>query len=377
MDNIIEYSYVANIAACIILGIVLIFIKTPPHQHNTRYLKAKRFMALAAFLAAIAASVDLFTGDVNASEVEMLNVITLIDFDVQIIIFTFAMMTLFDSKLVCRKNIYIVLMPLIALVAAYLIALLFYGDVHVFSHTHYFWAIKHEPALVIRSLMFIWGLVSLVICIRWFFKAGREFTNTMNNYFDDTKNLHIQWVSYFFYASLLLAGLVAVSYIIILPYFDALSTIGITGLFTVISIHFLNYPQFLKVIYPALETAEEVTMSPLISNNIAEKLKNWEKNNAKPYTREGITVGELADEIKENKRMVSKYLNTNCNTNFNTWINTLRIEEAIRLLENNGLPLYEIAERTGFSDLAKMSNFMKKHTGLSPSEYRKIHHNNP
>lgn len=102
MDNIIEYSYVANIAACIILGIVLIFIKTPPHQHNTRYLKAKRFMALAAFLAAIAASVDLFTGDVNASEVEMLNVITLIDFDVQIIIFTFAMMTLFDSKLVCR-----------------------------------------------------------------------------------------------------------------------------------------------------------------------------------------------------------------------------------------------------------------------------------
>ena len=81
----------------------------------------------------------------------------------------------------------------------------------------------------------------------------------------------------------------------------------------------------------------------------------------------------MADELGENKRSVVRYLSTRCNTNFNTWINTLRIEEAIRLLENNGLPLYEIAERTGFSDLAKMSNFMKKHTGLSPSEYRKIH----
>lgn len=268
-------------------------------------------------------------------------------------------------------------MPLIALVAAYLIALLFYGDVRVFSHTHYFWAIKHEPALVIRSLMFIWGLVSLVICIRWFFKAEQEFNSAINNYFDDTKGLHTHWVSYFFYASLVLAVLVDISYIIILPYFDALSTTGITVLFTLISIHFLNYPELLAIIYPAIETTEEVTISPLISNNIGAKLERWKKLPTKPYTREGFTVGELANEIKENKRFVSKYLNTVCNTNFNTWINTLRIEEAIRLLENNGLPLYEIAERTGFSDLAKMSNFMKKHTGLSPSEYRKIHYNKP
>lgn len=377
MGNLIEYSYVANIAACIILGIILIFTKTPPHPHNRQYIKAKRFIALASFLAAIAASVDLFTGEVNASEVEMLNVITLIDFDLQIIIFTFAMMTLFNSTLVSRKNIYIVLMPLIGLVLAYIIAAIFYGDVQIFSHNHYIKTLTQEPALIIRSLMFIWGLASLAICIRWFFKAEKEFNNAMNNYFADTKDLHIQWVGYFFYASLILAGLVAISYIIILPYFDALSTIGITGLFTVISIHFLNYPQLLKVIYPALETVEEVTISPVISNNIAEKLERWKHNNTKPYTREGITVGELADEIKENKRMVSKYLNTNCNTNFNTWVNTLRIEEAIRLLENNGLPLYEIAERTGFSDLAKMSNFMKKHTGLSPSEYRKIHYTKP
>ena len=371
MGNFIEYSYVANIAACCILGIVLLFTKTPQHPHNQQYLKAKRFIALAAFLAALAASMDLFTGNVNASEVEMLNVITLIDFDVQIIIFTFAIMTLFNSKLVSRKNIYIVLMPLIGLMVAHLVAVIFHGDVQVFSHSHYFNIIAHEPALIIRTLMFVWGIISIIICIRWFLKAEREFNSAMNNYFDDTKGLHTHWVSYFFYASLVLAVLVAISYIIILPYFDALSTTGITVLFTLISIHFLNYPELLAIIYPAIETTEEVTISPLTSNNIGAKLEHWKKLPTKPYTREGFTVGELANEIKENKRFVSKYLNTVCNTNFNTWINTLRIEEAIHLLENNTLPLYEIAERTGFSDLAKMSNFMKRHTGLSPSEYKK------
>ena len=167
------------------------------------------------------------------------------------------------------------------------------------------------------------------------------------------------------------------SYIIILPYWDAFAITGITILFTIISIQFLNYPDILQIIYPAIETPEELTISSTQINTIEEKISKWKSLPTRPYTQRGFTIRVLADELRENKRTVSHYLNTRCNTNLNTWINTLRIEEAIRLLENNGLPLYEIAERTGFSDLAKMSNFMKKHTGLSPSEYRKIHHNNP
>lgn len=371
MGNFIEYIYVGNIAACIILGIVLLFAKTTPHPHNQHYLIAKKFIAFSLFLAAIAVMMDLLIGDVNDSKVEMLNIITLIDFNIQIVIFTFALMTLYNSQLVSRKNIYTVLTPLIVLIVAYLVALIIYGDICVFSHDQYLATITQEPALIIRTLMFIWGIISVIICIRWFLKAQQKFNNAIDNYFDGTKELHTRWVGYIFYTSLILAGLVAISYIIILPYFDALSTIGITALFTVISIHFLNYPQTFKVIYPALETSQEITISATQINTIEKKLSSWKSLPTKPYTQEGLTVGALADELKENKRAVSKYLNTQCNANFNTWINTLRIEEAIKLLENNGLPLYEIAERTGFSDLAKMSNFMKRQTGLSPSDYRK------
>jgi len=48
----------------------------------------------------------------------------------------------------------------------------------------------------------------------------------------------------------------------------------------------------------------------------------------------------------------------------------LRIAEAKRLLEENGLPITEIAARCGFSSQAGFYNYFKRHTGISPSDFR-------
>ena len=372
MDHFMEDIYVFNIATCIVLGIVLLFTKST-HPHLQNYLIAKRVIALALFLVAAGVTINLFVGDVNDSKVEILNITTLIVSDLQIILLTFTLMTLYNSHFVSRKNIYTVLFPLIVLLLIYSITLIIYGDNAVYSHEEYFRNLTQEPALIIRTLIFTWGIISVIICINWFLKARQEFNKAIDNYFDGAKELHIKWVTAIFSVSLILLGLVIMSYIIILPYWDAFAITGITILFTIISIQFLNYPDILQIIYPAIETSKDLTISSTQINTIEEKISKWKSLPTRPYTQRGFTIGVLADELRENKRTVSHYLNTRCNTNFNTWINTLRIEEAIRLLENNGLPLHEIAARTGFSDLAKMSNFMKKHTGECPSEYRKKH----
>jgi AraC-like DNA-binding protein len=49
----------------------------------------------------------------------------------------------------------------------------------------------------------------------------------------------------------------------------------------------------------------------------------------------------------------------------------LKTAEAKRLIFATDMPLYEIAERLGFSTPAYFSTYFKNHTGLSPSEYRK------
>lgn len=48
-----------------------------------------------------------------------------------------------------------------------------------------------------------------------------------------------------------------------------------------------------------------------------------------------------------------------------------RLREAKRLIQQNELPISEVAIRSGFSDAAYFSTVFKKHEGLTPLEYRK------
>lgn len=56
---------------------------------------------------------------------------------------------------------------------------------------------------------------------------------------------------------------------------------------------------------------------------------------------------------------------------FGDYIRKLRIEKAIQLLNDSTHSLGEIAYLTGFSDQSHFNRIFKKHTGKSPSEYRK------
>ena len=111
MENIMQHIYVGNIAVCIILGIVLLFTKTPPQLHSHNYVTAKRVIALAVFLMIIGEAITLFMEDVNDSRVERFNIITLILFNIQIGVLTFTLMALYNSQLVSRKNSYTLLIP--------------------------------------------------------------------------------------------------------------------------------------------------------------------------------------------------------------------------------------------------------------------------
>ena len=67
-------------------------------------------------------------------------------------------------------------------------------------------------------------------------------------------------------------------------------------------------------------------------------------------------------------REFSKYFN---NLSFGEYIRKLRIEKAIDLLNNTNQSLSEIAYLTGFSDQSHFTRIFKKHTGKSPSGYKK------
>ena len=57
--------------------------------------------------------------------------------------------------------------------------------------------------------------------------------------------------------------------------------------------------------------------------------------------------------------------------NFNEYLNQVRIRKAKELLREPDAVIYEVAEKTGFSDYKYFTKVFKKLCGCSPSEYVK------
>ena len=114
------------------------------------------------------------------------------------------------------------------------------------------------------------------------------------------------------------------------------------------------------------------TEKQVVSSTLEKSIKRWTLRIDKPYMRQNLTLDQVAEEMKIAPKMLSLHLNNIYQLNFNAWINTLKIEEAKRLLvENMEMPASEIAIRCNYNDAATFAKVFKKVTGLTPIQYRK------
>lgn len=67
---------------------------------------------------------------------------------------------------------------------------------------------------------------------------------------------------------------------------------------------------------------------------------------------------------------LSKLLNKYMEMSFYDILNSIRIENAKRLLENPGLKIGQIGEMVGYADAAHFTRTFKKLEGINANEYR-------
>ncbi|HVK46879.1 MAG TPA: helix-turn-helix transcriptional regulator, partial [Pseudobacter sp.] len=81
---------------------------------------------------------------------------------------------------------------------------------------------------------------------------------------------------------------------------------------------------------------------------------------------------ELSRDLDINPSYLSREFSKHFgNLTFGEYIRTQRIEKAIELMQDPSYSLTHIAYLTGFSDQSHFTRIFKKHTGSSPSQYRK------
>lgn len=91
----------------------------------------------------------------------------------------------------------------------------------------------------------------------------------------------------------------------------------------------------------------------------------------KQWSDSGFSLQAAADALYVTPQYLSRLFHQETGDTFGSYLTGKRMKEAMRLLQNPNLKMYEIAQKTGFSSQHYFSSAFKRALGLSPAEYRK------
>lgn len=90
---------------------------------------------------------------------------------------------------------------------------------------------------------------------------------------------------------------------------------------------------------------------------------------AENYTKR-ISLQSIAKTLGYDYNYMSRYFHRSFNMSFSDFVNTYRLEHAIRLLDEGEQSITQVALDSGFQSVRSFNNYFRKSMSTSPSEYR-------
>lgn len=357
----------------LILGIVLLLLH-PKHSNADRgYRRVKVIFALTSFIDVIADISILTFIHHRVNYFPLDDCLIPILFFAQIALMTFAALSILHSKWAILRNLFLFLAPPIVLGLVYLTLYCISGSETFFSEDKYAYFANSNVAYFISMVVYIIVISSLPICIALIVSAVIEYNNKLNCYFsgkDVADGRKLCLIAY-----LIISFFAISSFDFFLVSEEANGVIMLLSTFVFALIVFFIFriqPQYLAVA-PIVQISENSYDFGSESDNhsLSIIVKSWEWRKDKPFLRKGLTIANVANQMKITPIQLSNYIKSDGLPNFNAWINNLRIEEAKRLLVSpEQLSISDIASRTGFTDLTDFGKAFKRTSGITPSTYR-------
>lgn len=112
--------------------------------------------------------------------------------------------------------------------------------------------------------------------------------------------------------------------------------------------------------------AEEYHYSKLMHPKISQIIKYINDNYYKP-----ITLADTAEDFYMSPSYLSKLFKNTTNFTFTQYLNSVRVKNAKKLLQNTNYRIIDIAQNTGFTNNTHFTRVFKEIIGVSPTNYRK------
>jgi len=97
------------------------------------------------------------------------------------------------------------------------------------------------------------------------------------------------------------------------------------------------------------------------------RAERWMKANL----RRNLSVGEIAAQVAVSPRTLARRFKENTGDSPQAYLQKLRVEAGKALLENTRLRMSQVLERIGYGDDSTFRRLFKRHTSLSPRDYRR------
>lgn len=134
---------------------------------------------------------------------------------------------------------------------------------------------------------------------------------------------------------------------------------------------FRNIDSKLKLVSDLI--LEENKIDPETLNEDLLKLKKY-MFDEKPFLNPALTIQDISKEMNVPVRELSVLINHQLGHHFYDFVNTYRIENAMEMLKDSTkskVTILEILYEVGFNSKSSFNTAFKKHTGNTPTEYRK------
>lgn len=156
------------------------------------------------------------------------------------------------------------------------------------------------------------------------------------------------------------------------PYY--IFVIGIFTFVNIIVFKGLKQPElFAGIDHPAPALKYGKNLLPSATQQLyLEKLRQF-MDKEKPYLDPELTIGMVSEQLSIPSYYISQILNGMLKQNFYNFVNSYRIEESKRRLssaQGRQQSVLDILYDCGFNSKSSFNSAFKKHTGMTPSEYK-------
>ena len=409
--------YLCSGMICLVLGMVLIGVRTRENNGSNNFRFVLRSIAFAAFLDVLFDVVVIYLQWLKVDYVVTNHFFAPLIMYSQIFLGVGAMLKLFRSEKVNLRNMLLLVSPVFVLTVLYILA--FIRETDSITLASYVEFIKLGSANFLSGTLLVCLLIELMVVGFWLYREMSRYNRLLGDYYTDN---HIEDGHKVY--SIMLAFTIYIVTTFFFFFFSEnavhrLVTMSLnTCLFVLFTVVLINLQHIFNLVSPAFtynesphknkdtftvagdvndnedfmdsdmipepspieETASDVLEPAETASDtetpdrrrIDEIVKQWSESPDKLYLTEGITLSSAADSMGVSPRLLSDFLNNIYEMNFNTWIKSLRVEEVKRLLRQTEpkMTLLDIAALTGFPDASSMSKAFKLFTGMTPSAYR-------